>query len=83
MLHVALGGELAEAEFRTDALFGFEVPLDVPGVEARLLDPRATWRDPEQYDRKARELAAMFTENFDKRFGDIDVRIRDAGPRSV
>jgi hypothetical protein len=25
----------------------------------------------------------MFMENFDKRFGDLDVRIRDAGPRSV
>jgi phosphoenolpyruvate carboxykinase (ATP) len=83
MLHAALGGALGGAEFRTDELYGFDVPLDVPGVEARLLDPRATWRDPEQYDRKARELAAMFMENFDKRFGDLDVRIRDAGPRSV
>ena len=37
-----------------------------PGVDAALLDPRSTWRDPAAYDAKARELAAMFRENFEK-----------------
>ena len=39
------------------SVFGFEVPVEVPGVDAKLLDPRATWRDPDAYDAKARELA--------------------------
>ena len=47
-------------EYRTDAVFGFEVPVAVPGVDATLLDPRSTWGDPAAYDAKARELAAMF-----------------------
>ena len=54
------------SEYRTDPVFGFEVPVAVPGVDAGLLDPRSTWRDPEAYDRKARELARMFRENFDE-----------------
>jgi phosphoenolpyruvate carboxykinase (ATP) len=52
----------------------------VPGVDGRLLDPRSTWRNPDQYDRKARELAGMFVDNFAKRFGEVGESIRTAGP---
>jgi phosphoenolpyruvate carboxykinase (ATP) len=78
MLHAALEGDLDTVDYRTDDLFGFEVPLQVPGVDANLLDPRSTWADPAAYDRKARELAGMFIANFD-RF-DVDDTIRLAGP---
>jgi phosphoenolpyruvate carboxykinase (ATP) len=81
MLTAALSGELDEAELRTDAVFGFQVPVSVPGVDSKLLDPRSTWADPAAYDVKARELAQMFVENFAKRFGDVDEAIRAAGPR--
>ena len=81
MLSAALSGELDRVEFRTDELFGFEVPTSVPGVEAKLLDPRSTWRDPEQYDRKARELAQLFADNFSERFGDVGESVQAAGPR--
>ena len=65
-------------DYRVDPVFGFEVPLEVPGVDSGLLDPRSTWRDPDAYDRKARELAAMFTENF-RRF-DAPPEVAAAGP---
>jgi len=81
LLHAALSGRLAGAEFRTDELFGFEVPTGVPGVDSSLLDPRSTWADPAVYDVKARELAQMFVDNFAKRFADVDEAIRAAGPR--
>ena len=51
----------------------------VDGVERALLDPCATWRDPDAYDRKARELAQMFRDNF-ARF-DADEAVAAAGPR--
>jgi phosphoenolpyruvate carboxykinase (ATP) len=78
LLHAALAGELEGVEYRTDEVFGFEVPLAVPGVEASLLDPRSTWQDAEAYDRRAGELAEMFRENFD-RFDDAG--LAEAGPR--
>jgi phosphoenolpyruvate carboxykinase (ATP) len=78
LLHAALAGELDTVEYRTDALFGFEVPVEVPGVESKLLDPRSTWVDPEAYDAKAKRLAEMFRENFE-RFDDPDLAA--AGPR--
>ena len=80
MLTAALTGGLDDAEFRTDATFGFAVPVHVPGVDGRLLDPRSTWHDPDEYDRKARELAGLFIDNFAKRFGEVGESIRAAGP---
>jgi phosphoenolpyruvate carboxykinase (ATP) len=79
LLHAALAGRLDKVEYRTDPYFGFEVPVSVPGVHARLLDPRSTWRDPEAYDAKARELAVMFRENFATLEG-VDRHLADAGP---
>ena len=35
LLHAALSGELDDVEYRVDPMFGFEVPVDVPGVDAR------------------------------------------------
>ena len=64
LLGAVLSGELGGVEFRTDPVFGFEVPVHAPGVDEALLDPRSTWADPEAYDRKARELAQMFADNF-------------------
>jgi phosphoenolpyruvate carboxykinase (ATP) len=81
LLRAALSGELAGADFRTDALFGFDVPTSVPGVEASLLDPRSTWRDPEAYDRKARELAQMFRDNFGQFAAEAGSDVAAAGPR--
>jgi phosphoenolpyruvate carboxykinase (ATP) len=81
LLNAALSGRLDDAEYRTDGLFGFEVPIEVPGVDKGLLDPRSTWRDPEAYDRKARELARMFRDNFEQFADEAGAAVTSAGPR--
>jgi phosphoenolpyruvate carboxykinase (ATP) len=80
LLHAALSGELDDADYRTDEVFGFEAPTAVPGVDSALLDPRGTWHDPEAYDERARELAQMFKQNFEK-FADAPPEVTAAGPR--
>ncbi|MFC5067666.1 phosphoenolpyruvate carboxykinase [Flaviflagellibacter deserti] len=67
LLSAALSGQLQKVDFRIDPVFGFEVPVAVPGVDSALLDPRSTWADPRAYDDQADKLAGMFVENF-KRF---------------
>ena len=82
LLQAALTGGLAGVEYRTDPIFGFEVPAAVPGVQTSLLDPRLTWADPSAYDVKARELAAMFEKNFE-RFDGVSPKVAAAGPRAL
>nr|MDP9490626.1 phosphoenolpyruvate carboxykinase (ATP) [Actinomycetota bacterium] len=80
LLKAALSGELDGVEYRTDELFGLEVPEAVPGVDSSLLDPRSTWADAEAYDRKARELARMFRDNFEQFAEDAGAAVAQAGP---
>jgi len=81
LLDAVLSGELHDVEFRTDPVFGFEVPVTAPGVDESLLDPRSTWADPEAYDRKARELAQMFVDNFATKHADAPPEVAAAAPR--
>jgi phosphoenolpyruvate carboxykinase (ATP) len=46
----ALSGSLDKAGDRIDPVFKIEVPVACPNVDAKALDPRATWSDPKAYD---------------------------------
>lgn len=83
LLNAALDGSLAEAEFREDPYFGFDVPVDVPGVDARLLDPRAAWSDTEEYDKTAQDLVRKFIDNFEQFMAHVDESVRKAAPASA
>jgi len=72
LLTAALDGSLAEARFRKDPNFGFDVPVSVSGVADILLDPRRTWDDSAAYDRQAEKLVSMFSDNFDQYTSHID-----------
>ena len=66
VLTAALEGSLDIVEFREDKNFGFKVPLNVEGVDSKILNPRDTWADPFAYDQQAKKLISMFAENFVK-----------------
>ena len=80
IVRAALDGSLAGIPSRTDPIFGFEVPTSCPDVPAHFLDPRATWSDPNAYDREARRLARMFADNFAAYADGVGASIRAAGP---
>src|SRR5579875_2140615 len=63
IVRAVLDGTLDGVPSRRDPVFGFQVPVAVPGLPAEGLDPRSGWSDPEAYDRQARQLRAMFDEN--------------------
>ena len=73
-------GTLDKAEFRTDPIFGFEIPKSLPDIPADALDPRSAAKDKEDYDRRAKDLAGKFVKNFEQ-FKDVPADILAAGPR--
>jgi phosphoenolpyruvate carboxykinase (ATP) len=80
LLNAALDGSLNEATFAKDPNFGFEVPLAVPGVDSKLLDPRAAWADAGEYDRTAHQLVQLFVDNFAQFEAHVDEGVRAAAP---
>jgi phosphoenolpyruvate carboxykinase (ATP) len=63
MLRAVLSGALDDVEYQRDPIFGLSVPRTCPEVPPEVLLPRQTWKDPEAYDRKARELLQRFQEH--------------------
>ena len=83
LLNAALDGSLKNVEFRKDPNFGFEVPVAVPGVDSKLLDPRGTWANPAEYDAMAAKLVDLFVANFAQFAEHVEPGVREAGPKSA
>jgi phosphoenolpyruvate carboxykinase (ATP) len=87
MVTAALSGALEKQrglrpKYRHDNVFNLEVPLMIPGIPEKILDPRKTWSDPTAYDAQAAKLAAMFVDNQRRRFPDMDPKVIAAGPQA-
>ncbi|MCR4277206.1 MAG: phosphoenolpyruvate carboxykinase (ATP) [Candidatus Roizmanbacteria bacterium] len=74
-----LTGKLDNKEYRHDKIFNLFVPVSVPGVEEKVLNPSLSWSDENLYNDRAKNLARLFIENI-KKYPDINQLIVDAGP---
>src|SRR5262245_25138464 len=61
-----LSGRLDHAPMVTDPIFGFEVPKHCGDIPADQFKLRETWKNPAEYDAKARDLAQRFVKNFEQ-----------------
>ena len=59
-------GAIKKTKTKKIPYFGFEVPTELEGVATNILDPKDTYKDPAEWDKKARDLAARFIKNFEK-----------------
>ncbi len=59
-------GDVNKAPTKKIPVFDFEVPTELPGVDPAILDPRDTYADASEWNRKAADLAARFQKNFKK-----------------
>ena len=81
LLNAALDGKLAKVKYYQDPVFGFEVPKTCPDVPDNVLEPWSSWPSRAEYDKKYKDLAQRFSENF-KKFEDQTPReVIDAGPK--
>jgi phosphoenolpyruvate carboxykinase (ATP) len=81
LLNAALTGKLDGVKFNRDPVFGFDVPVSCPDVPEEVLDPASSWPDKTEYDRKYRQLAQRFVENFGKFTEGTPQEVIDAGPK--
>lgn len=61
-----LDGSIEKAKTKVIPVFNLEVPTSLEGVNTQILDPRETYQDPAEWDKKAGKLAKLFIANFDK-----------------
>ena len=66
IIDAILDGSIDKAPTKHIPFFNFEVPTELPGVDPKILDPRDTYASAEQWDEKAKDLAARFIKNFNK-----------------
>lgn len=78
MVQAALEGELNHVETVRDSIFGLNIPLHIAGVPDEVLQPSKTWADPQVYEKKAKELAEKFRNNF-KKFTKVSAEIEAQG----
>jgi phosphoenolpyruvate carboxykinase (ATP) len=74
-------GLLGAVDYRTDRVFGFDVPVSCPGVSADLLDPASRWQVQSEYDAAALSLARRFAKNFAQYAERVPAEILAAGPK--
>ena len=66
IIDAILNGAINNAPTKTIPYFGLEVPTELEGVDTGILDPRDTYTDPAEWDKKAKDLASRFIKNFAK-----------------
>ena len=66
IIDAILSGAIDKAPTKQIPIFNFTVPTELPGVDPKILDPRDTYAEASQWDKKAIDLAGRFIKNFVK-----------------
>lgn len=81
IIRAILDGSVERATSTVLPVFGLSVPLEIPGVDGRCLNPRNLWTNAADWDRAATALARKFIGNFE-RYIDTELGrvLQSAGP---
>ena len=83
IIDAILNGDVLKAPTKKIPFFDFEVPTELPGVNPSILDPRDTYADSEEWNKKAKDLAERFIKNFAKYEGNAAGKaLVAAGPKT-
>ncbi|MBE6634742.1 MAG: phosphoenolpyruvate carboxykinase (ATP) [Ruminococcaceae bacterium] len=82
IIDAILDGSILKADTKEIPYFNLSVPTALPGVDTGILDPRDTYADAAEWEKKAQDLAARFIKNFDKYTGnEAGKALVAAGPK--
>lgn len=82
IINAILDGSIEKSEFEDMPIFNLQVPKSVNGVDPKMLNPRNSWSNSQDWESAARGLAEKFIKNFDN-FTDNEwgQRLVNAGPQ--
>ncbi len=82
IIDAILDGSIEKAKTKNIPIFNLEVPIELPGVDKNILDPRDTYSDVNEWNKKAMDLGGLFIKNFEK-YTDNDEgkKLVEAGPK--
>ncbi len=80
IVRAILEGRMGNCNWVVHPVFHFAMPETCPGVPDRILNPEYTWKNPVEYQAKARELAAQFIANFKKYENQVPDEILKGAP---
>ena len=66
IIDAILDGAILKAPTKTLPIFDFQIPTELPGVDPKILDPRDTYANAQEWYTKAEDLASRFIKNFKK-----------------
>ena len=66
MIENALSGSLKDAKYIKDEIFGLNRVQSISNIPEDILDPKKSWKNPEEYDKIAINLAKKFNKNFEQ-----------------
>ncbi len=82
IIDAILDGSIDKAPTKMIPTFDFKVPTELPGVDAHILDPRDTYTEAGEWEKRAEDLAGRFVKNFAKFTGNEEGKsLVAAGPK--
>ena len=82
IIDAILDGSIEKAETKKIPYFDFKVPVALHDVNPGILDPRDTYATPEEWNKKAEDLAGRFIKNFEKfTYNEAGKALVVAGPK--
>lgn len=82
IIDAIIDGSIDGAEKAVVPILNLEIPTKLPNVSEGILDPRHTYADASEWEKKARDLGARYVKNFEQ-YCDTEEgrRLVSAGPQ--
>ena len=82
IIDAIISGEIEAAETNAIPYLNLTIPTELPNVTTGILDPRDTYVDTSEWERRAKDLAARYIKNFEQYTATEDgKRLVSAGPQ--
>jgi phosphoenolpyruvate carboxykinase (ATP) len=84
IIDAIISGEIENSETRAIPYLNLTIPTELPKVSEGILDPRDTYEDKSEWERRAKDLAARYINNFEQYTSTEDgKRLVSAGPQLI